>query len=104
MNTNLEMKNLSDERLKVYSSFFLKISTLLFGLEITYTKALKSHEIINAHTKFSGLTTEFPVPDTSKPPNTQCQAQGFMLSFLVKATCRPLMFNADKFLCSHMSS
>ena len=39
-NTKLDMRNLSDKRLKVYKSIFPKISRSLFGLGITYMRVL----------------------------------------------------------------
>ena len=39
-------ENLSDERLLIYKSILRKFSTLLFGLEITNMRVLKSRELI----------------------------------------------------------
>ena len=47
-----DMKNLSDERLKVYKSIFRKFSTLLLCLETTLMGELKSQEFIFKSLKF----------------------------------------------------
>ena len=44
LNTNPETNNLSDERLKAYTSIFQKFTALMLGHEITLMGELKSQE------------------------------------------------------------
>ena len=57
-NRNLKMKNLSDERLRVYKSIFPKISRSPFGLGITYIRALRYRESDFEYENRSGMRTE----------------------------------------------
>ena len=51
------MKNLSDERLRVYKSIFPKISRLTFGLEMTSTRIIRYLEIDFDHENAFGIRT-----------------------------------------------
>ena len=56
-NTNLNMKNLSDERLRVYKSIFPKISRSPFGFVITSTRVIRYQEIDFDHENALGIRT-----------------------------------------------
>ena len=56
-NTNLNMKNLSDERLRVNRSIFPKISRLPFGLEITSIRVLRYQKFDFGHENALGMRT-----------------------------------------------
>mgnify|MGYP005736437259 CR=1 FL=1 len=51
------MKNLSDERLRVYKSIFPKISRSSFGLEISSIRELRYQEIDFGHENALGIHT-----------------------------------------------
>ena len=51
------MKNLSDERLRVYKSIFPKISRSPFGLEITSIRELRFQKVDFGHENALGIHT-----------------------------------------------
>ena len=81
---NLVMKNISDERLKVYKSIFpKKNSRSLFGLEITSMKVLRSQKLDLKHTntwwmRIEGLHVDFSQNVTFSPCAWICICRGFI--------------------------
>ena len=56
-NTNLDIRNLPDEKLRVYKSIFPKISRSPFVLEITSTRVIRYQEIDFNHENALGIRT-----------------------------------------------